>query len=86
MRRVLPKPPLLLCPLPLPSAPQPPLPPPRSYTWVDQAALEGCNATRIRARQVVGGDVLPEQADHKSRGLGLGPDGRLYVTVAAPFK
>ncbi|KAL4439879.1 hypothetical protein ABPG75_002880 [Micractinium tetrahymenae] len=57
----------------------------RSYTWVDQAALEGCNATRIRARQVVGGDVLPEQAAHRSRGLGLGPDGRLYVTVAAPF-
>ncbi len=58
----------------------------RRYTWVDQAALEGCNTSRIVARQVVGGDVLPEQADHKSRGLGLGPDGRLYVTVAAPFK
>ncbi|KAL4439877.1 hypothetical protein ABPG75_002878 [Micractinium tetrahymenae] len=57
----------------------------QSYTWVDQAALEGCNATRIRARQIVGDDVLPDQADHKSRGLGLGPDGRLYVTVAAPF-
>lgn len=57
----------------------------QSYTWVDQAALEGCNATRIRARRVVGDDVLPEQAAHRSRGLGLGPDGRLYVTVAAPF-
>lgn len=52
---------------------------------VDAAALAGCKASLLRSRQIVGPAVLPEQASHANRFLGLGPDGKLYVTVAAPF-
>ncbi|KAL4436658.1 hypothetical protein ABPG75_003797 [Micractinium tetrahymenae] len=52
---------------------------------VDVAALAGCKASLLRSRQVAGPAVLPEQASHANRFLGLGPDGKLYVTVAAPF-
>lgn len=53
---------------------------------VDAAALAGCKASLLKSRQIAGPTVLPEQASHANRFLGLGPDGKLYVTVAAPFK
>jgi len=40
----------------------------------------------IERPQVVGSDVLPDQRSHRNRALGLGPEGKLYVTIAAPFK
>ncbi|KAL4435230.1 hypothetical protein ABPG77_001912 [Micractinium sp. CCAP 211/92] len=52
---------------------------------VDAAALAGCKASLLKSRQIAGPTVLPEQASHANRFLGLGPDGKLYVTVAAPF-
>lgn len=55
------------------------------YDGADAAALAGCNASLLSSAPVT--DQLPQQQDHNARALAIGPrDGKLYVTVAAPFK
>jgi glucose/arabinose dehydrogenase len=49
---------------------------------VDAAALAGCNRTLVNSSTIA---VLPPQEKHANRALTLGPDGKLYYTVAAPF-
>ncbi|KAI3430519.1 hypothetical protein D9Q98_005112 [Chlorella vulgaris] len=56
------------------------------YDNVDAAALAGCDASLLTSTQIAGPDVLPAQASHANRALGIGPtDGKLYFTVGAPF-
>lgn len=56
------------------------------YDNVDAAALAGCDPGLLQATEVAGADLLPPQASHANRALAIGPeDGKLYVTVAAPF-
>ncbi|KAL4439880.1 hypothetical protein ABPG75_002881 [Micractinium tetrahymenae] len=56
------------------------------YDNVDAAALANCKPGLMAGpTQIVGPDVLPAQPDHWARFLGIGPDRRLYVTIAAPF-
>lgn len=54
---------------------------------MDAASLAGCKPGLVGGpTQIAGPEVLPVQPDHWARFLGLGPDGMLYVTIAAPFK
>ncbi|KAL4422819.1 hypothetical protein ABPG75_009016 [Micractinium tetrahymenae] len=54
------------------------------YAGADAAALAGCDASLLSSALV--SDQLPQQEDHDARALAIGPrDGKLYVTVAAPF-
>lgn len=55
------------------------------HDGADAAALAGCDAARLSS--ALASDQLPQQESHAARGLAIGPrDGKLYVTVAAPFK
>ena len=55
------------------------------HDGADAAALAGCDASLLRSTQVVGPGVLPNQAGHANRFLGINSrDNKLYVTVALP--
>jgi glucose/arabinose dehydrogenase len=52
----------------------------------DEAALAGCDPDLLNLTVLASGDPdMPPQAKHANRGLTLGPDGKLYYTVGAPF-
>lgn len=52
---------------------------------VDAAALAGCDPELLEPTVLANDTAMPPQPKHANRGLTLGPDGRLYYTVGAPF-
>lgn len=52
------------------------------FDGIDFAVLNGCNSSLVRSKLLT---PFPPQTTHGFRALALGPDEKLYVSIAAPF-